>query len=150
MNNTVIKNAMMITVGHKDWSFPKHIILETDGKRGEGLDIIAKRAFEKYKKSQQKENIYLVTYNNYGDVEIFDNKSKIRKEYHVIQNKEGKFFRCDNISGGYPCFIDGFEFCEKYNSKEFAENFLNSKYATELFKKEFDGCIVKTVIMTVE
>ena len=40
-----------------------------------------------------------------------------RKEYYVIQNSNGKFFKVDNLSGGYPCFIDDFEFCEKYNSK---------------------------------
>ena len=40
-----------------------------------------------------------------------------RKEYYMIQNNNGKFFKADNLSGGYPCFIDDFEFCEKYNSK---------------------------------
>lgn len=74
----------------------------------------------------------------------------MKKEYYVIQNKEGKFFKVDNTSGGYPCFIDDFEFCEKYNSKEFVKNFLQGKYATEMFKKEFDGCVIKTVEMTLK
>ena len=74
MENKVVKNAMMICVGHKDWNFPKHILMETDGKHGEKLDDIAKRAFEKYKKSQQNEGIYFVTYNNFGDVEVFNTK----------------------------------------------------------------------------
>lgn len=72
------------------------------------------------------------------------------KEYYVIQNEEEKFFKVDNASGGYPCFIDDFEFCEKYNSKRFAEDFLNSNYATRTFQKEFSGCIVKKVTMTIE
>lgn len=45
----------------------------------------------------------------------------LRKEYYVIQNEEGKFLKIDDLSGGYPCFIDDFEFCEKYESKEYAE-----------------------------
>ena len=72
------------------------------------------------------------------------------KEYYVIQNKEGKFFKADNASGGYPIFIDDFEFCDKYNSKQFAEDSLKSDYATRLFKKEFEGCVVRTVKMILE
>lgn len=74
----------------------------------------------------------------------------LRKEHYVIQNKEGKFFKVDNASGGYPCFIDNFEFCEKYDSMEFVNNFLISEYVTRMFKKEFEGCVVRKVIMTVE
>ena len=53
-----------------------------------------------------------------------------RKEYYVIQNSNGKFFKVDNLSGGYPCLIDDFEFCEKYNSKQVVEDFLKSNYVT--------------------
>ena len=73
-----------------------------------------------------------------------------RKEYYVIQNSNGKFFKMDNLSGGYPCFIDDFEFCEKYNSKQFAEDFLKSNYATQMFQKEFTNCVVQTVKMILE
>ena len=73
-----------------------------------------------------------------------------RKEYYVIQNSNGKFFKMDNLSGGYPCFIDDFEFCEKYNSKQFAEDFLKSNYVTQMFPKEFAGCIVRTVKLILE
>lgn len=74
----------------------------------------------------------------------------VRKEYYVIQNNEGKFFKIDNASGGYPCFIDDFEFCEKYKTKHFVKDFLNSNYATNIFKEEFSNCVVKKVIMTIE
>ena len=74
----------------------------------------------------------------------------LRKEYYVIQNEEGKFLKIDDLSGGYPCFIDDFEFCEKYESKEYAEKFLQGRYVTEMFEKEFDGCIIKTVVIAVE
>lgn len=73
-----------------------------------------------------------------------------KKEYYVVQNEEGKFFKIDNISGGYPCFIKDFEFCEKYNSRQFAENFLKGKYATEMFPDKFKNCVVKRVLMIVE
>ena len=72
------------------------------------------------------------------------------KEYYVIQNNKGKFFKTDNISGGCPRFIDDFEFCDKYHLKQVAEDFLKKDYATRLFKKEFEGCIVRTVKMSLE
>ena len=72
------------------------------------------------------------------------------KEYYVIQNKEEKFFKVENASGGYPRFIDDFEFCERYYSRQSAEKFLNSSYATRMFRKEFSGCVVKKVTMTIE
>ena len=80
------------------------------------------------------------------------NKDEIKnmQKYYVIQNAKGKFFKVDNLSGGYPCFIDNFEFCEKYNSKQFAEDFLKSNYATQMFQKEFADCVVKKVKMIVE
>lgn len=67
------------------------------------------------------------------------------KIYYVIQNKKGKFFTLDNLSGGYPAFVDDFEFCEKYNSEDTVNNFLNSKYATEQFTKEFIGARVRKI-----
>lgn len=70
------------------------------------------------------------------------------KEYYVIQNKEGKFFKVDNITGGYPFFTDDFEFCERFHSKESASNFLTESYATKQFPKEFSGAMVKTIRMT--
>ncbi|MFQ7208561.1 MAG: hypothetical protein ACLRPZ_03855 [Coprococcus sp.] len=73
-----------------------------------------------------------------------------RKEYNVIQNSNGKFLKIDDLSGGYPCFIDDFEFCEKYKSRQLAEDFLKSIYVTQRFQKEFAGCVVKTVKMILE
>ena len=35
-----------------------------------------------------------------------------KKEYFVIQNDKGLYFKADNLSGGYPCFVNAFEFCE--------------------------------------
>ena len=74
----------------------------------------------------------------------------VGKEYYVIQNDEGKFFNIDNGSGGYPYFNDDFESCERYNSKQRAEDFLNSNYATEMFRSEFMNCVVRKVTMTIE
>lgn len=67
------------------------------------------------------------------------------KIYYVIQDKKREFFTPDNLSGGYPYFTDDFEFCERYNSEDSANNFLNSKYATEQFAKEFIGARVRKV-----
>lgn len=65
----VVKNAMMLCVGNKDWVMPKHVLIETDGSNGERLVDIANRTFEKYK-NEQKEDIYLVNYSYYGDVKV--------------------------------------------------------------------------------
>ena len=72
------------------------------------------------------------------------------KKYYVIQNEKGAFFKIDNNNGGYALFIDDFEFCEKFNSEEFAKDFLKGNYATKMFRDKFKNCIVKTVIMTLE
>lgn len=74
----------------------------------------------------------------------------IVKQYYVIQNRNGKFFKIDDLSGGYPLFIDDFEHCEKYNSKENANIFLKGKYATELFFKYFNGVSVRKVVITIQ
>lgn len=70
MENKVIKKAMIICVGRKDWNFPKHILMETDGNGSEKLDDIANRAFEKYKKTQNTDDLKLLDYTYYGNVEI--------------------------------------------------------------------------------
>lgn len=69
------------------------------------------------------------------------------KIYYVIQNKEGKFFKIDNWTGGYPDFVNNFEVCEKYDHEELANNFLKSRYVTEMFTKEFMGEKVRKVEM---
>lgn len=65
-----IKRAILIGVGCRDWDWPKSILVPTDGDYGKRLDEIAKEAFEKYKATQQNEDIRLVHYNYLGDVEI--------------------------------------------------------------------------------
>ena len=71
----------------------------------------------------------------------------MEKEYYVIQNENGKFFAYDNTSGGYPCFIDDFKFCKNYKTRSSAESFLVSDYSKNLFKKEFNNCVVRKVVM---
>ena len=74
MEKKLVKNAIMLCVGHKDWSFPKNILMKMEGKHGELLENIAKRAFERYKAHLQNENISLLSYSRYGTVEVFDAK----------------------------------------------------------------------------
>lgn len=47
----------------------------------------------------------------------------MKKEYYVIQNEEGKFLKIDDLSGGYPCFIDDFEFCENISRGNLQKTF---------------------------
>lgn len=70
--------------------------------------------------------------------------------YYVIQNNEGKFFRFDNYSGGYPCFTDDFENCKRYYLEEDANKFLDGKYAKEQFSNEFVGAKVRKIIINME
>lgn len=67
---TTIKKAMMLCVSCRDWSFPKNILIETDGNGSERLNDIVNRAFEKYKKTQNIDDLRLIDYTYYGDVEI--------------------------------------------------------------------------------
>lgn len=69
----MVKNAMMICVSCKEWNFPKHILFETDGKDGERLDDIAKRTFKKYKENQNTDDLCMINYSYYGDVEVIAN-----------------------------------------------------------------------------
>ena len=66
----MIKKAIILCVSCKDWKFPKHILIETDGNGSERLDDVANRAFEKYKKTQNTDNLNLLDYTYYGNVEI--------------------------------------------------------------------------------
>ncbi len=72
MKNVSIKNSMMLCVGNRNWMMPKHVLVETNGRHGEMLADIAYTAFEKYKKEQQEDDIYLVSYEYYGDVEVVE------------------------------------------------------------------------------
>ena len=57
-------------------------------------------------------------------------KTMAKKEYFVVQNEEGKFFSINKIDNenGYPCFIDDFDFCKRFESDKSAEDFLKSDY----------------------
>ena len=68
--NTTVKNAIMIHVGHRDWSFPKSILMETDSKHGDLIEDIAKKAFERYKGSQENKDVCLLSYSYFGNVEL--------------------------------------------------------------------------------
>lgn len=74
----------------------------------------------------------------------------MEKTYYVIQNKNGKFFKTDSMSGGYPSFIDSFERCDRYYSFEQAELFLKSPYVTETFPREFNDAVIQKVIVRLE
>jgi len=70
-----------------------------------------------------------------------------KKILYIIQNQEGKFYK-NNM--GYPHFITDFEFAERYDSEESVKNFLRSEYVTEKFKKEFEYCIYRKLIIMIE
>lgn len=45
----MMNKAIILCVSCKEWSFPQHVLIETDAKNNEKIDDIANRAFEKYK-----------------------------------------------------------------------------------------------------
>ena len=67
-----VERAIMINVSHKDWNWPKSILISTDGESGRSINEIAKEALEKYKSTQENKDISLLSYSYYGDVEIFE------------------------------------------------------------------------------
>ena len=71
------------------------------------------------------------------------------KRYFVIQNKDGKYFKIDNSTGGYPMFTDDFEFCERYKTEEDVNKFLGSNYVINQFRKEFDNATISEVAIKV-
>ena len=64
-----VKDAMMLCVDCKEWSMPKHILVETVERDEELLSDIASKVFNQYKKNQN-EDVYLVDYTYYGNVEV--------------------------------------------------------------------------------
>lgn len=73
----------------------------------------------------------------------------ILKEFYVIVNKNGEFFRTDSSSGGYPCFLNTYESAQKYDTKEDADEFLKSYYP-KLFEKEFKDISIKKITVIME
>lgn len=65
-----VERAMMICVSCRDWDFPKTILVPTNGHYGRRINEVAKEVFEKYKATQQNEDIVLLNYCYQGDVEI--------------------------------------------------------------------------------
>ena len=72
----------------------------------------------------------------------------MEEKYYVIQNFNGKFFRCDNYTGGYPYFSEYFDTAERFKTKEKAQEFMESEYCTRMFKREFTNAIIKSVTVT--
>lgn len=67
-----VERAMMIVVSHKDWNWPKSILMATDAEEGKLISETAKEAFEKYKATQENKDITLLSYTYHGDVEILE------------------------------------------------------------------------------
>lgn len=57
----ITKKSIMLVVSCKNWNWPKSILMEIDSNDGEEIRNIARKAFKKYKASQN-EDIYLVDY----------------------------------------------------------------------------------------
>lgn len=93
----IIKNAMMLCISCKDWSFPKHVLIKSDGKDGERLDDIAKRAFESYRESHNDIDLDLIHYTYYGNVEI-ENDGLDKKLDEMINTVEDWKKWTDNLS----------------------------------------------------
>ncbi len=79
---------------------------------------------------------------------MYKKKKTLRsvKRYYVIQNKDGEFFKPEY---GCPLFTDSCDFCERYSSRESANEFLNGKYVTEQFPDYFIGAEVREIRIVV-
>lgn len=65
-----LNRAVMITVTCVGWKYPQNILMNAEGARGQLIKDIAHNAFEKYKATQNNNDLILLDYCYYGDVEV--------------------------------------------------------------------------------
>jgi hypothetical protein len=66
-----INNAIMITVSCRDWDWPKTILVSMrDSYDGKRIKDLAEEAFERYKKTTSEQDLTLLSYCYYGDIEV--------------------------------------------------------------------------------
>ena len=66
----ILNRAIMITVTCIGWKHPKNILMNAEGGYGQLIKDLAHSAFEKYKATQNNNDLILLDYCYYGDVEV--------------------------------------------------------------------------------
>jgi hypothetical protein len=69
-----LNRAIMITVTCIGWKHPKTILMNAEGGYGQLIKDIAHNAFEKYKATQNNNDLILLDYCYYGDVEVLEDR----------------------------------------------------------------------------
>ena len=69
-----LNRAIMITVTCIGWKHPQNILMNATGSYGQLIKDIAHNAFEKYKANQNNNDLILLDYCYYGDVEVLENE----------------------------------------------------------------------------
>lgn len=69
-----LNRAIMITVTCIGWKHPQNILMNATGSYGQLIKDIAHNAFEKYKATQNNNDLILLDYCYYGDVEVLEDK----------------------------------------------------------------------------
>lgn len=69
-----LNRAIMITVTCIGWKNPQNILMNATGSCGQLIKDIAHNAFEKYKATQNNNDLILLDYCYYGDVEVLEGK----------------------------------------------------------------------------
>ena len=64
--------AIMITVTCIGWKHPQTILMNATGSYGQLIKDIAHNSFEKYKATQNNNDLILLDYCYYGDVEVLE------------------------------------------------------------------------------
>ena len=64
--------AIMITVTCIGWRHPQNILMNATGSYGQLIKDIAHNAFENYKATQNNNDLILLDYCYYGDVEVLE------------------------------------------------------------------------------
>ena len=70
MVNKTIKNSIMLVIGSDNWKFPKHILMESYGDYNESIKYTANKAFEEYKNMTKNNDLKLIDYSYYGNVDV--------------------------------------------------------------------------------
>lgn len=74
--------------------------------------------------------------------ELYNNVGNLIASYYVIQNKDGKYFL--NSVEIAPIFVNNYEYCDKFETYESAENIFKSEYGQQ-FSNELKDCKIMKI-----
>lgn len=66
----IVHHAIMLCLVSKNWKMPKYVLTYGEGECDDLLDCVAEKTFKEYKQTQDDNDIQLLNYTWYGEVEV--------------------------------------------------------------------------------